>query len=108
MTYVHDHVPTFAEFVERAENDAVLARTTIPQLDYLEDERGAMLVNFVGRYECLEADLEAVAERLGIALSIPRVNASLHPQYRLMYSSSTRDLVARRFARDIGTFGYDF
>jgi hypothetical protein len=36
------------------------------------------------------------------------VNTSSHLQYRQMYTASTRDLVARRFARDIEKFGYDF
>ena len=108
MTHVHDHIATFTEFVERAEVDPVLARTIVPQLEYLEDEHNVMLVNFVGRYEALAKDLGAVADRLGVVLSLPQVNSSRHPQYRQLYTTSTRDLVARRFARDIEKFGYDF
>jgi hypothetical protein len=108
MAYVHDHIATFTEFVERAEADPVLAKTAVPQLEYLEGERRVILVNFVGRYESLDEDLGAVADRLGVVLSLPLVNTSRHPHYRQMYTASTRDLVARRFARDIEKFGYEF
>jgi chondroitin 4-sulfotransferase 11 len=107
-SYVRDSVQTFDAFIERADDTPMLARTCVPQLEYFEDEHGNRLVDFIGQYEHLDRDLGAIADRLQVVLAAPRVNTSRHPHYRQMYTPSTRDLVARRFARDIDAFGYDF
>lgn len=50
----------------------------IPQADYLYDDQGQCLVDFVGRYERLEADFKTVSQRLGLGHhSLPHVNKSM-------------------------------
>ena len=49
----------------------------LPQYDFLFDERGTLLVDFVGRYESLQADFDTVCARLGISpRPLPHVNRS--------------------------------
>lgn len=67
-----------------------------------------MIVDFIGRYENLEADFATVAARLGIAGNLAWVNASRHAGYRDYYDDVTRVIVAKRFARDIAAFDYRF
>jgi len=49
-----------------------------------------------------------VRERLGLAHDLPHTNRSAHEDYRGYYTTETRDIVAKRFARDIDRFGYLF
>ena len=79
------------------------------QVDYLVDGDGRMAVDFIGRFESFEHDARGIGVMLGVELnSIPHLNASTHRNYRDYYTPETRDMVARRFSRDIETFGYDF
>lgn len=74
----------------------------------LTDERGELLVDFVGRYEHLEDDFADVCRRAGIAVPLGRLNRSDHAHYREYYDDETRSIVERHFARDIERFGYAF
>jgi hypothetical protein len=79
------------------------------QIDYLTDPQGEMLVNFVGRFERLQEDADAVADRLGVPpLRLPHLNRSARRPYAEYYPSSLRDLVAEKYARDISAFGFAF
>jgi hypothetical protein len=104
--HVQDHFASFEDFVMRP--DAMLARTTVPQVDYLAGHDGALIVDFVGRYEALHRDYAEVGRRLGIGAALPHANRSAHRDYRDYFSASMRDVVAARFARDIERFGYAF
>lgn len=49
-----------------------------PQVDFLCNERGEFLVDFIGRFEALERDFAEVAARLSIAFDhLPHVNKTL-------------------------------
>jgi len=69
---------------------------------------GEVIVDFVGRYERLQADLDEVGGRLGIPAALPHLNRSSHRDYREYYTDETRDIVAARFARDLAQFDYRF
>ena len=79
------------------------------QVDYLTDSSGALLVDFVGRFENLPADFGVVAARLGLqSAPMPHINRSNRRLYAEYYSDELRHIVAHRYARDIAAFGYDF
>lgn len=95
----------FADFLRDTE-DPLLERTRRNQIDFLTDESGQSLVDFVGRYERLEEDFA----RLGLAgaPALPRLNSTRRRDYRLYYTDELREIVAERFARDCAHFGYSF
>ena len=105
-SYVRANAPTFSDLVLRTVTGMGL-RTTVNQVQYITDEKGALNVDFVGRYENLARDYALVSRGLGLD-ALPRVNVSTHGDYRDYFSAETRDVVARRFARDIAYFGYAF
>ncbi len=105
--YIKDNAPTFDDFLTRT-TTGMGERTTRNQLDYVTDESGAIIVDFVGRYEEIGEEFARVAERLGLVAELPHVNQSTHDSYRKYYTDETRDIVARRFAKDIVHFGYAF
>ena len=93
-----------------------------PQVDYLFDHEDRLLVDFVGRFEQLDADFRLVCERLGIPeATLPHVNDSRsgiqdltrwlrrRPRpYRDMFDSRSRTIVARVYGADIDAFKYGF
>jgi hypothetical protein len=128
-TFVFEHLP------ERQFSD--LYTHIVPQYDFLHDEGGKLLVDFVGRYESLQADFDVVCSRLGLpATPLPHVNGSgarrppvrtlndvkkllrrwlwnlerrhTFPHYTQYYDDETRDHVARLYRKDIEAFGYSF
>lgn len=79
-----------------------------PQVDYICDDDGRMLVDFMGRFESLAEDFATVCRLLAIERTLPRLNASEHGHYREFYDEATKQLVARLYAEDIERFGYRF
>jgi len=72
----------------------------------LEDEQ---LVNFIGRYEQLDADFQTLCLKLGIiAPRLPRLNVSNTKPYQGYYNAETIELVRHAFEPDINLFKYDF
>jgi hypothetical protein len=80
------------------------------QSDYLVDLNGNVIVDFVGRYENLQADFDRVCERIGVRRrELPhRRQARDRDDYRAYYTDATAQLVADHFRRDIDLFGYAF
>ena len=78
------------------------------QVDYLSDDKGEIVVDYVGRFENFEQDANAVLARIGIEAEVPKLNRSSRGDYHDYSTPRTRDLVAKRFARDIDAFGYEF
>ncbi len=77
----------------------------------LVDAKGRLAVDFVGRYETLDADFSDVAYTIGLPpnLVLPRLQANPVPvDYAQLYTPQTRTLVERRYARDVELFGYRF
>lgn len=76
------------------------------------DASGRVGLDFVIRYEHLEADFHAVCARLGLpAVPLPALKTRTRPKkehYSSYYDERTRDHVRRRYARQIEHFGYGF
>ncbi len=74
---------------------------------------GRVALDFVGKYENLQADFKTALEAIGLdpALPLPQANRSSKPKdrsYRAFYTPQTRQLVADWYAREIALFGYEF
>jgi hypothetical protein len=75
---------------------------------------GEVAVDFVGRYESLDADLQTALKRAGVEqlVEVPRSNVTAGRDrelgYRDYYSPYTRDLVADWYAPEIALRGYAF
>jgi len=95
---------TFAEFL--ANPHPWLAT---PQLAYLRNTTGELIVDHIYRFEDYLADVAILCERLRIdASKLPHAKGSRHAPYTTYYTADTRQLVAERFAEDIAVFGYRF
>jgi hypothetical protein len=79
--------------------------------DYILDDDGSILVDFIGRYETRDRDLKEIArkighESLGDAWIQRASPAGRH--YSTYYDDETREIVRRRYQRDLDLFGYEF
>lgn len=83
-------------------------RMYMPQVDWIGDESGNLLVDYVGRFERFAADFEVVCDRIGRQASLPHLKSSRHGGYRDAYQAETAEIVRTWFARDIEQFGYEF
>lgn len=80
----------------------------MPQVDWISDASGQVMVDFVGRFERLEEDFEQICRRIGADGELPHVKSSDRPHYREVYSERASDVVWDRFASDIERFGYEY
>lgn len=88
----------------------IWSRDSLFQHTYTHDEDGTCLVDFIGRFESLDRDVQTIFGRLGLAgptLEAVNVSPDRRP-YRHYYDAAGRDLIARLYAEDIDRFGYRF
>lgn len=102
---------TFDEFVRHLDEGRHYLRTvhvTRPQLDFITDYRGHVVVDMVGRFETLEENFRAICGRIGIEAPLAQLNRSQHHRYQGYYDDRARAIVGRIYAADAAAFGYDF
>jgi chondroitin 4-sulfotransferase 11 len=80
----------------------------MPQLDWICDQSGQVIVNFVGRFERLNDDFQEVCKEIGVRAELPHVKQTVQSDYRPMYTTETAEIVARWFEKDLAAFGYTF
>lgn len=81
-----------------------------PQMDYLWDE-GRPVLDFIGRYENIQADFQTVCEKLNLPFSpLPVLNKSglKTGHYSTHYTPKGIDLVAEAYSQEIDFLGYQF
>jgi len=79
------------------------------QYEFITDDKGELLVDFVGRFENLENDFQTICRKIGIGERyLPHINTSKHTHYSAYYTEKTRKAVHEAFAKDIEMFGYQF
>ncbi len=80
-------------------------------VDWISDENGKILVDFIGRHENIDEDYKKVLKLIGTTTDIllPRVNVSNRGYgYKHYYNSDNIELVKKYYKRDIEEFGYAF
>lgn len=85
--------------------------STVVQSDYLIDLHGNLIVDYVGRYECLAEDFETACRKIGIrAPKLPhrRRADDRRKDYRTYFDPASAELIAAHYQADIERFGYRF
>jgi hypothetical protein len=108
-------VDTFDDFLEALRRpmfrNLVLSELHFhPQISFVGDLKGRVLVDQVIYFENLTDGLRRVADRLQLAppAGMEQLNASDHRDYRDYYDVRGRELVGQMYAQDVATFGYSF
>ena len=114
MSFYEDLNPqmSFADFVSflcsEEGRDAIADRHWISQHLFLER------CDYIGKYENLEQDWRVVCDKIGLKdLELPHKgwvseDRDQEGDYRSYYTDETRDMIAKRYAKDIELYGYNF
>jgi hypothetical protein len=112
--YLRNNSKNFEEFVinchQGVEDEDGYQSFAQNQLDYLTSQEGELVVDFIGRFETLEKDFDRLVDHLGIAVrGLPYItHGSKHGHYSKYYNDRSREVVQKRFGKDIDYFGYKF
>lgn len=79
--------------------------------DWVCDENGKIVVNEILRQETLISDLEALRDRYGLVLRMPKEPLNKFgtgKKYQDFYSDKDVEIIAKRHKRDLALFNYSF
>lgn len=83
-----------------------------PQADWVEDEQGNFIADYIGRVEDIRVDFQNICRilHLGSAKALPFLNTSQanKKDYRNLINTATRQKLENYYKRDLDLFGYCF
>ena len=83
----------------------------IKPYDYIHNDDGKIIVDFVGKLENYHKDIKYIGDKIGAdTSSIPKVNVNKNNDkaYQDVYDKDTREFVEKHFAKDLEYFEYEF
>jgi len=80
-----------------------------PQAEQLTDDRGAIALDFVGRYEDLQCSFDMISERLKLPTTdLSLKNASERASFEKYYDDELVETIGNYYGKDLRMFGYEF
>jgi hypothetical protein len=108
---IENQVDTFEDFVGLPKNhpSGLFARFYVPQLAFISDKDGRILVDRILHFENLSEDFAQFARDIGFEGMIPHSNRSIRERsYRGYYTDALQQEIQHRFKDDFEYFGYRF
>lgn len=110
--------PDLRDFIGMQENvsfkyylDLIRKKTHVqwePQYQFITDSNGELIVDYVGRLESINKDMDVIFNRIGIKATIEHTNATKHQHYSHYYDDESREMVSELYSSDIRMLGYAF
>jgi len=114
--WLKQHIHRYKDFesfvVNELASEAVQEKLHFkPQVLFLQNDHGAIPVDFIGKFENLSDDLAVISKRLGIESNLEHNNKTQgrkQASYRDNYNEQTKEIVRELYQGDIKAFGYEF
>lgn len=102
--------PTFQEFCSNLERFMLLPNEGmfVPQVDWITNQGGGLMVDFVGKFEQLDKDFSFICNKIGVESRLQHINKSRHKPYWSYYDNRSVELVREAYKKDIEHFDYQF
>lgn len=83
------------------------------QFDWHCDENGKSLMDYIFKIENFDDAINEIADRTNGRLQLTKLRENVNPlslshAYRDLYTEETKEIIAKRFEKDIDTFKYTF
>jgi hypothetical protein len=85
-----------------------MKRVNAPQMKWLVDESGKIIVDFIGRFENLEEDFQTLCNIINVDTQLLHINKTKHKHYSYYYDKECYEIVYNWFKEDIDNFNYGF
>lgn len=80
-----------------------------PQREFIVNEKGEIIVDFIGHTETIQTDYDFICEKTGIpSCKLDRVNSSKRSDYHRYYSNGLKQAVETLYREDIHLFDYSY
>lgn len=81
----------------------------MPQYEFLRLGKVKPMVDYVGKFECLQEDFEKICDKIGKKSNLEHKNKSERKKnYRKYYNSKTKEIVKEVYREDVNLFEYKF
>lgn len=108
---IEQQMDTFEDFVHLPKDSpsSLFRRFYVPQLAFISDQNGRILVDRILRFENLSEDFAQFAKDIGFEGVLPHTNHSVRESnYRQYYTATLQQEIQHRFKADCEYFGYQF
>jgi len=100
----------FEEFVEKISNipDEKSDEHLRSQYTFIYNKNGEKVVDYIGRFENFDNDFAFISKKIGKNLDKLHEGKTEHKPYWEYYNEKTKELIEKRYKKDIKLFGYEF
>lgn len=78
------------------------------QSEYIFDDKGVCMVDFIGHFETLSRDFTIIASKLGVQNELSNINKSNRKQYHEYYDNDMIAVVKEVYKKDLELLGYEY
>jgi len=104
--------PTFVDYLTIMNKRSPLMSKILRKMPFKSANKAVAFeqeLNFILKFENLRNDFSTLTGKLDLPdIELPHVNKSDHEPYSNYYNNKTKEIVRRRFSREIEYAGYDF
>ena len=100
----------FEDFVLNGLNNEIIYEIIhfVPQSEFICNKNGEILVDFVGRFENLNDDLNSISRKIKKELALEHHNKNFKKDYKKIYNQEMKTKVYEVYKKDFVLFNYNF